>query len=318
MAAWLTIALSLSLSSVVIITYTEAIALESRVGLVPYPKREHVSSDVGLHAREIHRARYTLSLIPTCARAANALPAPPPYRTPRSISRLISASRWNRGEISRGWSLGNWKPSFSKISRVLKKLDGERERRCKYYRLIKEAFNSYDLVYKFINFQRISRIFSLQIDIKLCNYLICQLEKIFFELYTIFWTLPNIRIYICREKNRVYLVKSKLAWTIISREWKTGCEISAKCGLLSKLNEKREGRVWKLRHARARLLIQKEEEEEAGAADKRRLPRSEPLWPGYKRENPGPVCLRAGRGQAAARRNHVLPRARSPESFYCP
>lgn len=43
----------------------------------------------------------------------------------------------------------------------------------------------------------------------------------------------------------------------------------------------------------ARLLIQKEEEEE-GAADKQRLPRSEPLWPGYKRENPGPVCLRAG------------------------
>lgn len=42
-----------------------------------------------------------------------------------------------------------------------------------------------------------------------------------------------------------------------------------------------------------RLLIQKEEEE-AGAADKRRLPRSEPLWPGYKRENPGPVCLQAG------------------------
>lgn len=166
--------------------------------------------------------------------------------------------------------------------------------------------------------RKISKIFSLQIYIKLCNYLICQLEKIFFELYTIFWTLPNIRIYICREKNRVYLVKSKLAWTIISREWKTGREISAKCGLLSKLNEKREGRVRKLRHARARLLIQKEEEEEAGAADKRRLPRSEPLWPGYKRENPGPVCLRAGRGQAAARGNHVLPRARSPESFYCP
>lgn len=60
----------------------------------------------------------------------------------------------------------------------------------------------------------------------------------------------------------------------------------------------------------ARLLIQKEEEE-AGAADKRRLPRSEPLWPGYKRENPGPVCLEAGR---PARGNRSSA-ARSPESF---
>lgn len=73
----------------------------NRVGSVPYPKREHASSDVGLHAREIHHARYTLSLISTCARSHFLLRHDSRYQTPRSISSLISASRLRGRNIAR-------------------------------------------------------------------------------------------------------------------------------------------------------------------------------------------------------------------------
>lgn len=99
MAAWLTIALSLSLSRRYYYVYRSK--RWNRVGSVPYPKREHASSDVGLHAREIHHARYTLSLISTCARSHFLLRHDSRYQTPRSISRLISASRLRGRNIAR-------------------------------------------------------------------------------------------------------------------------------------------------------------------------------------------------------------------------
>lgn len=142
-----------------------------------------------------------------------------------------------------------------------------------------------------------------QIDIKVIEVItqFCDWKLFLID----FLTFPHIYIYIQIEFHH-WLFRGKTPRNC------SGRKISAKCGLLSKPNKKREGGRdgCKSCDTPARLLIQKEEEE-AGAADKRRLPRSEPLWPGYKRENPGPVCLEAGR---PARGNRSSA-ARSPESF---